>query len=228
MRRAPSGAHWGCRSPVILATTFFMSHGARNCPFLIFTTRPVFAAAISRSVWRHRKAGICSTSTTGGECRALLALMHIGHHRQPEARADLGKDRQRASKPMPRLPGGWCGWPCRTTSCRRGRCRAARDLLQRGRPSEGMRAAFHLARSGEQRHRPVVGQTSRCRWIRKRWVSVNRSCGRYSIAHAAERTSSRCLSPESSTSQTPEQADKMDPGHKARDDRLYFAGIASG
>ena len=38
--------------------------GARNWPFFTFTTRPVLAAASRRSVCRHRKAGIWSTSTT--------------------------------------------------------------------------------------------------------------------------------------------------------------------
>ena len=40
-----------------------IASGARNCPFLMFTIRPVCAAAISRSVCRQRKAGICNTST---------------------------------------------------------------------------------------------------------------------------------------------------------------------
>ena len=46
-----------------LATTFFMSQGARNCPFLTLTARPVSAAATRRSVCRQRKAGICNAST---------------------------------------------------------------------------------------------------------------------------------------------------------------------
>jgi len=35
-----------------------MSCGETNCPFLMFTVRPVRPAASSRSVWRHKKAGI--------------------------------------------------------------------------------------------------------------------------------------------------------------------------
>ena len=46
-----------------LAVDFFMSHGARNWPFLTFTTLPVAPAASSKSVWRQRKAGICRIST---------------------------------------------------------------------------------------------------------------------------------------------------------------------
>src|SRR5205807_296056 len=48
----------------ILSTTFFMSPGATNWPFLTLTGLPVAAAARSRSVWRHRNAGIWSTSST--------------------------------------------------------------------------------------------------------------------------------------------------------------------
>src|SRR5438105_126620 len=46
-----------------LSTTFFMSEGARNCPFLMLTGLPAEATAWMKSVWRQRKAGVCSTST---------------------------------------------------------------------------------------------------------------------------------------------------------------------
>ena len=58
-----------------------MSRGARNCPFLMLTTRPVRAAATSRSVWRHRNAGICSTSATaatGCACHASWMSVSTG------------------------------------------------------------------------------------------------------------------------------------------------------
>ena len=49
-------------------TAPFISAGDRNWPFLTFTPRPCMAAACpaatSRSVCRHRNAGICSRSTT--------------------------------------------------------------------------------------------------------------------------------------------------------------------
>ncbi len=45
------------------STTFFMSPGARNWPFLMFTGLPVAATAEMKSVWRQRNAGVCSTST---------------------------------------------------------------------------------------------------------------------------------------------------------------------
>ena len=58
-----------------------MSQGARNWPFLTLTARPVAPAASSRSVWRHRKAGICSTSTasaTGAHCSASCTSVSTG------------------------------------------------------------------------------------------------------------------------------------------------------
>ena len=76
-----------------------MSHGARNCPFLTLTTRPVAAAATSRSVCRHRNAGICKTSTTSAtraHCCASCTSVRIG---DAELLADVGEDRQRAVEP---------------------------------------------------------------------------------------------------------------------------------
>ena len=103
-----------------------MSQGARNCPFLTLTARPVRAAATRRSVWRQRKAGICRTSTASATRRALVALVHVGDHRQAERLADFGEDRQRRLEAEPaRARSPRCGWPCRTRTCRRGRFRAA-------------------------------------------------------------------------------------------------------
>src|SRR3546814_7743495 len=52
--------------PVALAlsTTGFISHGDRNCPFLMLTGLPAAHTLVMKSVWRTRKAGVCSTSTT--------------------------------------------------------------------------------------------------------------------------------------------------------------------
>ena len=41
-----------------------MSHGDRNWPFLMFTGLPASHTLRMKSVWRTRKAGVCSTSTT--------------------------------------------------------------------------------------------------------------------------------------------------------------------
>ncbi len=46
------------------STTLRISQGDRNCPFLMLTGLPWAAAFRMKLVWRHRKAGVCSTSTT--------------------------------------------------------------------------------------------------------------------------------------------------------------------
>ena len=53
------------------STGYHMSRPERNCAFLMFTMRPVLAAATSKSVCRQRKAGIwitSHTSPTGSAC----------------------------------------------------------------------------------------------------------------------------------------------------------------
>ena len=47
-----------------LSTTFCISQGERNWPFLMLTGRPAAATLRMKLVWRHRNAGVCSTSTT--------------------------------------------------------------------------------------------------------------------------------------------------------------------
>ena len=82
-----------------LAATFFMSQGARNWPFLMLTGLPVAPAASSRSVWRHRKAGICSTSTTsatGAHCSVSCTSVSTG---RPVRLAHFGEDRQPGLEP---------------------------------------------------------------------------------------------------------------------------------
>ena len=55
-----------CWLPVAsaLAATCFISQGDRNWPFLMLTGLPALATFWMKSVCRHRKAGVCSTSTT--------------------------------------------------------------------------------------------------------------------------------------------------------------------
>ena len=58
---------------------------------------------------------------------ALRGLVHVGQHGQAERGADLGEDRQRLRQARCRArPSRWCGWPCRTRSCRRARFRGGR------------------------------------------------------------------------------------------------------
>src|SRR3982074_3220145 len=103
-----------------------MSHGARTCPFFTLTILPVAAAATSRSVCRHRKAGICSTSTayvnsqhfeaswpsvsTGmpSHVDALRGFVDIGQHGHAQRLADLFKPIQPISTVIS-LMGGHAG-----------------------------------------------------------------------------------------------------------------------
>ena len=64
-----------------LSTTFFMSWGARNWPFLMFTGRPARATATMKSVCRQRNAGVCSTSTclaTSGTSSTVCTSVSTG------------------------------------------------------------------------------------------------------------------------------------------------------
>ena len=73
--------------------TFFMSQGARNWPFLMFTGLPDCATARMKSVWRHRKAGVCSTSTTLATS-ALGGVVHVGQDGQLQLAAHFIEDLQ--------------------------------------------------------------------------------------------------------------------------------------
>ncbi len=87
-----------------LPATFFMSHGARNWPFLMLTGFPVLPAAIIRSVWRHRKAGvwmISTTSATGAHCSGVWMSVKIGSPVFSLISARMGNP---ASSPIPRAP----------------------------------------------------------------------------------------------------------------------------
>jgi len=70
-----------------------MSQGAKNWPFLTLTTLPVAAAATRRSVCRHRKAGICSTSTacaTSEHCAASWTSVSTGNPSDERISAKIG------------------------------------------------------------------------------------------------------------------------------------------
>jgi len=95
---------FGLPEPEIFATTFFMSQGARNWPFLTLTTLPVFAAAIRRSVWRLRKAGIWRISTKGAtipHCSSPWMSVSTGSWSSFRSSAKTGSA---ASRPAPRFP----------------------------------------------------------------------------------------------------------------------------
>ena len=113
----------------ILAATFAMSQGARNWPFFTLIGLPVSPAASSRSVWRHRKAGICRTSTACAamaHCSAVCTSVSVG---QPVRFAHLGEDRQAlADADAARGGDARCGWPCRSSTCRSGGTPVAADI----------------------------------------------------------------------------------------------------
>ena len=79
-----------------LSITFFMSCGARNWPFLMFTGRPLCATARMKSVCRHRKAGVCSTSTTAATAAISASLCTSVSIGTPQLALDLGQDLQAA------------------------------------------------------------------------------------------------------------------------------------
>src|SRR5580765_6726876 len=85
-----------------LSTTFFMSWGARNWPFLTFTGLPLCATARMKSVWRHRKAGVCSTSTTRATCSICDSSWMSVSTGTPSSRLTLARISRPLSMPGPR------------------------------------------------------------------------------------------------------------------------------
>ncbi len=77
-----------------LSTTFDISQGLRNCPFLMFTGFPCEQTFTMKFVWRQRNAGVCSTSTTDAtsasgvsSCTSVRTgtpnwRLHVGEHLQ--------------------------------------------------------------------------------------------------------------------------------------------------
>ena len=84
--------------------TLAISQGAKNWPFLTLIIFPVLAAAINKSVWRHKKAGICKTSTwsaTIEHCSAVWTSVKTGIPTSFLILSKIGRD---FSKPIPLLP----------------------------------------------------------------------------------------------------------------------------
>jgi hypothetical protein len=92
-----------------LSTTFFMSCGDEELA-LLDVDRPAGRAPPRwmKSVWRHRKAGVCSTSTTAATSGDLGLVVHVGEH----GHAELAP----APRPGSRRPALAC--PGRGTTCR--------------------------------------------------------------------------------------------------------------
>jgi hypothetical protein len=73
----------------------------------MLTGLPDCATARMKSVCRHRKAGVCSTSTTSATCRIWLLVVHVGQHGQLQR---IARTLARISRPCvePRVRGSWC------------------------------------------------------------------------------------------------------------------------
>ena len=123
---------------------------------MTLTALPVRAAAINRSVWRQRKAGICSTSTAcaaSAHCAGSCTSVSTG---RPSDFADFGEDRQRVFEPD--AARGAAGRAVRLVE--RGLeheadAASGRDLLQRARDFEGVGADFELAGAGDEGERQI-------------------------------------------------------------------------
>jgi hypothetical protein len=84
---------------VILATTFFMSHGARNWPFLTFTGLPVFAGGdqqVGLAAEEGRDLQHVDRLRDRAHCALSCTSVSTG---RPRCLANVGEDRQRRLKP---------------------------------------------------------------------------------------------------------------------------------
>ncbi len=157
-RRARTAGCCGCRWRRSSPRRCAMSQGARNWPFFTLIGLPVAPAASSRSVWRQRKAGICSTSTAsaaGAHWSASCTSVSTG---RPVRGAHLGQDRQALGHAdAARGAERWCGWPCRSWICRSPARRSSRDSSARAAATSSAWARdLDLARAGDQHERQVV------------------------------------------------------------------------
>lgn len=87
-----------CRT---FSTAKCIDSGARNCPFLMLTILPVCAAATSRSVWRHRNAGICRISTYSAAMAASAGRWMSVTTGMPKVSRTFASMRRAFSSPMP-------------------------------------------------------------------------------------------------------------------------------
>ena len=135
-----------------------MSQGARNWPFFTLIARPVRPAATSRSVWRQRKAGICSTSTAsaaGAHWSGACTSVSVG---RPGLRAHLGEDAEalRHADAARRGGAGAVGL-VEAGFVDDGHAGGGGDFAQRRGDFQRMGAGFDLAGAGDQDERQVVG-----------------------------------------------------------------------
>ena len=101
--QSPRQAHWHAAARA-LSMTFFASQGARNWPFLDVHRFADCATARMKSVWRHRKAGAFSISTTLATS-ATCEVVHVGQDGQPQLAAHFIEDLQARLQPTRALAG---------------------------------------------------------------------------------------------------------------------------
>jgi len=85
-----------------LSTTFCISHGERNWPFLMLTGLPCEATFTMKFVCRTRKAGVCSTSTTAATSASGVSSCTSVSTGTPNWRFTSASTLSPASMPGPR------------------------------------------------------------------------------------------------------------------------------
>src|SRR2546425_8995348 len=92
----------GCAPARSFSTAPRISSGLIHCPFFTFTARPAFPVATRRSVWRHKNAGICSTSATWAAAGTWCVSWTSVRTGRPVAWRTRSSARSPCSRPGPR------------------------------------------------------------------------------------------------------------------------------
>ena len=136
-----------------------MSQGARNWPFFTLTALPGFGGGDQQIGLPAQERRDLQYVDRWRDARALRGVVHVGEHRNFQCVADFGEDRQRrveadAARTLGRRAVGLVeGGLVDETDAD-----ARRDLFERARHFQRMRAAFQLARPGDQRQRQGVAE----------------------------------------------------------------------
>ena len=147
----------GLPAAVTFSIAWRMSAGARNCPFLMLTTRPVRAAATSRSVCRERNAGNLQHVGDLGDRRRVRGSWMSVRIGTPARLAHAREDAQplveaRAAERSPRRA---VGLVVRGLEDERD-AGAARDVADRERQVDRVRLALDDAGPGDEQQRSAA------------------------------------------------------------------------
>ena len=170
----------------------------------MFTTRPVRAAATSRSVCRDRNAGICrtsATSATGAACAGSWMSVRIGHagglaHARERSRRPSSRPGPRNDAPDVRFALSYDALKTNGHAGARARCRASASAMStacaslsmtHGPGDEEQRRAAADRQPGELdrrarrlpyhgRRRLLAASASLCRWLAST-KPANSGCG---------------------------------------------------